>query len=129
MITLVNIGFPCWVTIVAWSQSNDTVAACTLSCIRCYIYIFSSHLRFLLKSFILNHQTITTRILRVKQFLWILKHAVNHKPSLGSRGLTKKCGPDRFSHFDVFFWIQTKKLTSKVIYRCTIYKLLKIRKR
>ena len=24
--TLVNIGFPCWVTIVAWSQSKLTVA-------------------------------------------------------------------------------------------------------
>ena len=35
-----------------------------------------------------------------------------HKPSLWSRDVPQKIGPDRFSRFDVY-WIQTNKQTDK----------------
>jgi len=40
---------------------------------------------------------------------------VNHKPSLWSRDVPQKFGPDRFSRFDVY-WIQTDR-QAKFIYR------------
>jgi len=35
------------------------------------------------------------------------------KPSLGSREVPQKCGPDWFCHFDIY-WIQTERQTCKV---------------
>ena len=39
-----------------------------------------------------------------------LENLIIHKPSLGSREIPQKFGPDRFSRFDVY-WIQTNKQT------------------
>ena len=44
-----------------------------------------------------------------RQFFEIL---IIHKPSLGSREIPQKIGPDRVSRFDVY-WIQTDKQTNK----------------
>ena len=43
----------------------------------------------------------------------IFEILIIHKPSLGSRKLPQKYGPNHFSRFDVF-WNQTNKQTSKV---------------
>jgi len=45
----------------------------------------------------------------------IFKILIIHKPSLGSREVPQKFGPDRFSRFDVY-WIQTNR-QAKFIYR------------
>ena len=55
------------------------------------------------------------------KFWWrhIFENSINHKPSLGSREVTQKFGPDRFSRFDVYWNKQTPR-QAKFIYRCTI---------
>ena len=42
----------------------------------------------------------------------IFEILIIHKPSLWSRDVPQKNGPDRFSHFDVY-WIQTNKQTDR----------------
>ena len=48
------------------------------------------------------------------EFWWrqIFEILIIHKPSLWSRDVPQKIGPDRFSRFDVY-WIQTNKQTPK----------------
>ena len=41
---------------------------------------------------------------------FFVENLVIHEPSLGSREIPQKFGPDRFSRFDVY-WIQTDKQT------------------